>query len=215
MTAHERWTFGEAPLAETVALAATLRDLADCALALEHPAPELRDLIDEIAAVTRRLDALRPADPTPRIGAAPHADQRVYLDHSRDIGDYNPCFPRYQLSCADGRGEGEVEFPVLYEGPPGIVHGGFLALLFDCVLQQLNCDLGIAGKTMTLNVRYRRPTPLLTRLRIVASREVEDGRIKCEASLHRDDELLCLAEMTAVASSRDALPAVSPRRPSR
>ena len=213
MTAHERWTFGEAPLSETVHLAAALRDLADCALALEQPAPELRALIAEIAAVTNRLDALRPLDPAPRIGAAPGDDQRVYLDHSRDIGDYNPCFPRYELTCADGRGDGEVEFPVLYEGPPGIVHGGFLALLFDCVLQQLNCDLGIAGKTMTLNVRYRRPTPLLTKLRIAAAREIVDGRIKCEATLHRDDELLCIAEMTAVASNRDALPSVSPRRP--
>jgi acyl-coenzyme A thioesterase PaaI-like protein len=212
MTASGRWTFGEPPLTETVALAVALRDLVDCALALEHPAAELRALIGQITAVTEQLGELRPRDPSPRIGDATHADQRVYLDHSRDVGDFNPCVPRYRLTCADDRAEGEVEFPIVYEGPPGLVHGGFLALLFDCVLQQLNCDLGVAGKTVTLNVRYRRPTPLRTRLRIVASREVLDGRIDSEARLYRDDELLCVAEMTAVASSRDALPAVSPRR---
>ena len=76
----------------------------------------------------------------------PAPDQRVYVDHSRDVGNFNPCFPVY-VSCADDRGEGSVEFPLLYEGPPGIVHGGFLAVFFDCVLQQLNCDLGLAGKT--------------------------------------------------------------------
>jgi acyl-coenzyme A thioesterase PaaI-like protein len=207
------WTFGEAPLAETLELAAALRDLAGNALALEHPSPEIRQLTAQVRAVDERLQALLPRDLRPRIGPDADADQRVYIDHSRDVGDYNPCFPRYRLTCADGQGEGEVDFPILYEGPPGIVHGGFIALLFDCVLQQLNCDLGQAGKTASLNVRYRRPTPLNTTLRIVASREVLETRIHSNAQLHLGDELLCEAEMTAVAGRRDGLPPVSPRRP--
>ena len=213
MTEITPWTFGEAPLTETLALAAALRDLAGSALALEHPTPEIRRFTDEVLAVGKRLEAILPRDLRPRVGDEPAPDRRVYIDHSRNIGDYNPCFPQYRLSCADGRAEGEVEFPILYEGPPGIVHGGFLALVFDCVLQQLNCDLGLAGKTATLNLRYRRPTPLLTKLRIVASREIVENKIHSKAELYREDELLCTAEMTAVAGSRDALPYVSPRRP--
>jgi hypothetical protein len=215
MTQATPWTFGEAPLPESLALAAALRELAGNALALEHPTPEIREFTDEVVAVTKRLEAILPRDLRPRVGDEPAADRRVYIDHSRNIGEYNPCFPVYRLTCADGRGEGEVDFPIIYEGPPGIVHGGFLALLFDCVLQQLNCDLGVAGKTANINVRYRRPTPLRTTLRIVATREILDRKIHSTAQLYQGDELLCEAEMIAVAGTRDALPFVSPRRPPR
>jgi len=208
----ERWTFGEAPLPEVEALAAAIRDLTSTVLALEHPNDELRRLTDDLRAAQERLAVEQPADLTPRVGPAPRPEQRVYVDHSRDIGDYNPCFPVYELTCADDRGEGWVEFPLLYEGPPGIVHGGFLAVFFDCALQQLNCDLGLAGKTTNLEVRYRRPTPLLTRLRVVAAREVDGDRIHSHAELRLDDTLLCSAEMRAAAGDRAALPAVSARR---
>jgi acyl-coenzyme A thioesterase PaaI-like protein len=206
------WTFGEAPLPEHLEFAAAVREVTGKVLALEHASDDVRRLTAALAEVSARLDALLPADLRPRIGATPGDDQRVYIDHSRDIGDYNPFFPPYELRCADDRAEGTVEFPLAYEGPPGSVHGGFLAVLFDCVLQQLSCDMGIAGKTATLSVRYRRPTPLRTPLRIEATRELAEGRIRSRAQLFHDGELLCEAEMTAAIGSRDALPAVSPRR---
>jgi acyl-coenzyme A thioesterase PaaI-like protein len=211
----ERWTFGEAPLPELEALASALRDLTSTALALEHPSAELRRLTDEVRAAQARLAGEMPRDLRPRVGADAAADQRVYLDHSRDIGDYNPCVPVYELACADDRAEGSVEFPVAYEGPPGIVHGGFLAVFFDCVLQQLSCDLGLTGKTVSLSLRYRRPAPLLTRLRVGATREIDGDRIRSRGELLLDDTVLCEAEMSAVASNRAALPPVSPRRASR
>jgi acyl-coenzyme A thioesterase PaaI-like protein len=214
MTEQARWRFGEAPLPETVELATAVRDLVSSALALEEPSEEIRRITDELISARTRIEDLMPSDLRPRIGDKWAADQRVYLDHSRDIGEYNPCYPLYQLDCSEDRGEGRVEFPLLYEGPPGIVHGGFLAVLFDCVLQQLNCDLGVAGKTASLSVRYRRPTPVLTPLRITATREVGDGRIAAVAQLFNGEELLCSAEMSAVAGSQDSLPDVSPRRTS-
>jgi len=210
----ERWTFGEAPLPELEALASALRDLTSTALALEQPSAELRRLTDEVRAAQARLAGEMPRDLRPRVGADAQADQRVYIDHSRDIGDYNPCFPGYELACADDRAVGSVEFPIAYEGPPGLVHGGFLAVFFDCVLQQLNCDLGLTGKTLSLSLRYRRPTPLLTQLRVVATREIDGDRIRSRGELLLDDTVLCEAEMSAVASNREALPTVSPRRTS-
>jgi len=212
--AHNRWVFGEAPLAQVVDLAQELRELTSAVLALEHAPDEIRVLTDQIRTARERLAPMLPVDPTPRIGDAPRPEQRVYLDHSRDVGDYNPCFPQYRLECADDRAEGTVTFPLCSEGPPGIVHGGVLSLFFDCALQQLNCDLGLAGKTTNLAVRYRRPTPLLTPLRVVAERTLDGDRIRSHAELFLDDELLCAAEMAAVAGNREALPAVSPRRPS-
>jgi hypothetical protein len=212
-TGVERWTFGEAPLAETVELAAVLRDLMGTALALEQPSEELRALVAELADAQRRLAALLPADLAPRLGGDAPAAQRVYLDHSRDVGDYNACFPSYELDAHDDHAEGRVEFPLVYEGPPGVVHGGFLAVFFDCVLQQLNCDMGQAGKTRSLALRYRRPVPILTELEVVAHRTIADGAIQSSGELRLDGTVMCEAEMSAVLGDRAALPVVSPRRP--
>ncbi len=207
------WTFGQAPLDETIELAAVLRDLMGTALALEQPSEELHAIVAELGAAQQRLAAELPADLRPRVGDEPDPGRRVYLDHSRDVGTYNACFPRYELDVHDDRAEGRVEFPLVYEGPPGVVHGGFLALFFDCALQQLNCDMGLAGKTRSLALRYRRPVPIMTELEFTARRTVADGAIESSGELHHDGTLLCSAEMTAVAGDRAALPAVSPRRP--
>jgi acyl-coenzyme A thioesterase PaaI-like protein len=207
-----RWTFGEPPLDEGVAFASAIRDLVSTALALEFPSQELRALTEVLRSAQRQLGTEAAADYSPRIGPTATTDQRVYVDHSRDIGDFNPCFPRYALRCRDDRGDGEVEFPLLYEGPPGLVHGGFLAVFFDCVLQQLNCDLGLTGKTAELTIRYRRPTPLLTRLDVHARREIVGDRIHSSAELELDGKVLCEAEMRSAVGDRAALPVVSPRR---
>jgi acyl-coenzyme A thioesterase PaaI-like protein len=211
----EPWTFGEGPLPVTVELAAVLRDLTSTGLSLERSSPELEGLLAHLRDVQARLAAEAPADPRPRVGVDAAADRRVYVDHSRDIGDYNPCFPEYDLEIdlEAATAHGTVEFPVCYEGPPGIVHGGFLAVFFDSVLQQLNCDLGQAGKTAELSLRFRRPTPLLTPLVVRAARAIEDDRIRSHAELLRDDVVLCEAHMLAALGDRAALPAVSPRRP--
>jgi hypothetical protein len=86
-------------------------------------------------------------------------------------------------------------------------------VLFDCVIQHHNCDVGVAGKTTTLSLRYRRPTPLLTELRFELSRSVVDGRITSTGTLtNAAGKLLCEAEMQAAIGDRAKLPAVSARR---
>jgi hypothetical protein len=208
----ERWTFGERPLDETEELAAVLRDLMGTALALELPSAEVRALVGELRAAQERLAAEAPADLRPRVGADLDSARRVYIDHSRDVGDFNACFPQYEMTVADDRAEGRVTFPVVYEGPPGIVHGGFLAVFFDCVLQQLNCDMGRAGKTRDLSLRFRRPTPILTELEFVGERTLTDNTIQLHAELRLDGTVTCTAEMSAVLGDLAALPAVGPRR---
>jgi acyl-coenzyme A thioesterase PaaI-like protein len=209
----EPWSFGEQPLPEVVDLAAVVRELTSTVLALEHASPELENLTRVLRDAQRRLADAMPDDLSPRIGSEATDDQRVYVDHSRHIGDYNPCFPLYEFRAHGVEGHGSVEFPLCYEGPPGIVHGGFLALFFDCVLQQLNCDLGLAGKTAELSLRFRRPTPLLTPLTVHAERSIEGDRIRSRAELQLDGTVLCEAHMSAAAGDRASLPTVSRRRP--
>ena len=170
-------------------------------------------LLAELAAAEAAARA-RGAAGHRRRASAPRSTPTVasYIDHARDIGAFNPCFPEYEITVDGDRASGTVSFPLAYEGPPGLVHGGFLAVFFDSVVQHHNCDVGVAGKTTSLALRYRRPTPLLTELRFEMTRAVDGSRIISDAQLLRDDKVLCEAHMDAIAGDRAALPAVSPRR---
>jgi acyl-coenzyme A thioesterase PaaI-like protein len=210
--AGTRWTFGVAPLPETLALATRLRDVAGLVLSLEAPHPALERLAEALRRAQEELARIAPESSAPRVGAAADSSGRVYLDHSRDVGAFNPCFPTYALHVDGERAAGRVRFPLVYEGPPGVVHGGFLAVFFDSVVQHHNCDVGIAGRTTSLRVTYRRPTPLLTDLPFEVERRVEDGRIVSSARLLSGGAVLCEAEVRAIAGDRARLPEVSPRR---
>jgi hypothetical protein len=209
----ERWTFGEEPLDQTVELAGVLRDLIAAALALEAPAPGLAHLLGHLRVATDELAAEVPPGVGPRVGDAVDGDGRVYLDHAYDVGRYNPAFPVYDIAVEGDHAHGTVEFPIVYEGPPGLVHGGFIGVLFDCVIQHHNCELNLAGKTTDLDVRYRRPTPVATPLTFEIDRRLEDERIVSDARLLRDGKVCAEAQMRAVAGNRANLPAVSLRRP--
>jgi len=207
-----RWTFGVAPLPEAIELAERMRSVAGLVLSIDAPHPAVARLAAALREAEAALRPVAPADPRPRIGPDAAPDRRVYIDHARDVGAFNPCFPTYRIEVDGDRAAGTVRFPVVFEGPPGLVHGGFVALLFDAVVQHHNCDVGLAGKTTSLAVRYRRPTPLETDLAFEVERAVADGRIRSTARLLHDGAVLCEAEVQAIAGDRSALPAVSPRR---
>ena len=206
-----RWTFGEEPLAQTVELAAALRRVTELALALEHEDPAVARLLDDLAAAEAALAARAPTDGKPRIGDA--TEGRPYLDHARHVGAFDPAFPEYTIEVDGDRATGTVTFSRVYEGPPGLVHGGFLAVLVDAAVQHHSCDVGVAGKTTALTIRYRRPTPLDTPLSFTIDRVVADGRIRSILRLHHDDVLVCEGEVEAIAGDLAKLPPVSRRKP--
>jgi hypothetical protein len=198
--------FGEQPLAQTVAAASALRRLTGQLLSLEHPHPTVDAMLLQIWAWQKELEGAVAPDATPRIGDDGADTQRVYLSHAFDIGAFNPCFPTYEFDRIDAdTAEGTVTFPVVYEGPPGLVHGGFLAVFFDCVIQHQNCATQLSGKTRSLNVKFRRPTPILTELRFDIAAEHVDRGVTSTARLSLDDEVLCIGEATTLALSPDKL----------
>jgi hypothetical protein len=201
--------FGEAPLAQTVAAAGAIRRLSSLLLSLEHAHPTVDAMLAQISDWERELSAAVPPDSAPRIGSDDPDDsgsRRVYLDHATDIGAFNPCFPEYRFDHLDAQtASGRVAFPVVYEGPPGLVHGGFLAVFFDCVMQHQNCLAGLSGKTRSLNVKFRRPTPVLTELRFDIARSQAEQGITSTARLLLDDEVLCIGEANTLALSPDKL----------
>jgi hypothetical protein len=198
--------YGERPLEQTVAAAAALRRLAVLLLSLEHSHPTVDAMLAQLAGWERELAAAVPPDNAPRIGADGGEDQRVYLSHAFDIGAFNPCFPEYEFDHLDAEtASGRVTFPLVYEGPPGLVHGGFLGVFFDCVIQHQSCAAELVGRTRSLLVTYRRPTPILTELRFeIVRSEVERG-IASTVRLMHGDEVLCTGEVNTVASAPEKL----------
>ena len=197
--------YGEQPLAQTVAAAGAMRRLTGLLLSLEHEHPTVDAMLAQFADWERELATAVPPDLTPRIGAGGE-DQRVYLDHAFDVGAYNPAFPEYTYDHLDDEtAAGRVTFPVVYEGPPGLVNGGFLAVFFDCITQHQSCAAERTGKTRSLTVTFRRPTPILTELRFDIAREETDGRVTSTARLRLGDEVLCIGEFKTVANSPDKL----------
>ena len=198
--------FGEAPLAQTVAAAGAMRRLGSLLLSLEHAHPTVDTMIAKFAEWESELATAAPRDSAPRIGAIPDDPRRIYLNHATDIGAYNPCFPEYRFDHLDAeKAVGRVVFPVIYEGPPGLVHGGFLGVFFDCVIQHHSCVTGLSGKTRSLVVTFRRPTPLLTELGFDIVRSQIDRSVTSTARLLFNDEVLCTGEVSTVASPPEQL----------
>ncbi|MBM4382083.1 MAG: PaaI family thioesterase [Deltaproteobacteria bacterium] len=127
-----------------------------------------------------------------------------HFDFSPLIGRSNPLSPPIVMSATeDGLVTGRVVFGSAYEGPPGCVHGGYVAAAFDEVLGFAETFSNAPGMTGTLNVVYRTPTPLHTPVVFNAKIERIEGRkIFVTGELHAG-ERLC-AECSAVFISMKA-----------
>jgi acyl-coenzyme A thioesterase PaaI-like protein len=108
--------------------------------------------------------------------SANSGDPHAFFDHSPMIGKANPLAPPIALRQVDDHMEGVVTFGPAYEGPPGCVHGGFVAAAFDEVLGATQSLSGTPGMTARLTVNYRRPTPLGEELVFVGELDRVEGR---------------------------------------
>lgn len=92
------------------------------------------------------------------------------------VGPLNPLAAPVHLTFHEGHVLGEVSFGTPYEGPPGCVHGGVLAAMFDIVLSAANVAAGAAGPTKKLELRFRKPTRLNVPVEVDAHVQDSDGR---------------------------------------
>jgi len=123
-------------------------------------------------------------------------DVGAFFDQSPLIGLANPLAPPITIgTTGDTTAAGFVTFGSAYEGPPGSVHGGFVAAAFDEVLGFVQSLSGKGGFTGTLTIRYRKPTPLHTELKFDAQLTGTEGRkIFTEGQLYAGDTLCAEAE---------------------
>ena len=128
--------------------------------------------------------------------ASTAGDVGAFFDQSPLIGLSNPLAPPITVARSGKRSvHAVVTFGSAYEGPPGSVHGGFVAAAFDEVLGFAQSLSEAPGMTGGLNIRYLKPTPLHTELHFDAELVRVDGRkIFTEGRVSAGDVVTATAE---------------------
>ena len=138
--------------------------------------------------------------PRPAVTQAPDDHMAVFFRFSPVSGESNPLAPPLRLEVQHGQVVGTVQFGRAYEGPPGYAHGAFVAAIFDQLLGFTNAALGVPAMTGLLEVRYHRPTPLGTELKLVGRPTGTSGRKSYATGEVLDrDTILAEAKATFVA----------------
>lgn len=91
-------------------------------------------------------------------------------------GCSNPVALPLNMWLDGDRACGTVTCGTAYEGPPGCVHGGFIAAIFDQFLGMAQQAARQPGMTGTLSIRYHSPTPLRRELKLSAQVEALGSR---------------------------------------
>jgi len=127
----------------------------------------------------------------------------AFFDFSPLIGLSNPLSPPIVMDHEEGTDRAvvaRVTFGPAFEGPPGCVHGGFVAAAFDEVLGATQSLSGTQGMTAHLDVDYRSPTPLGVPLVMRGWLDRTEGRkIWARAELRHGDTLCAESEALFIA----------------
>ncbi len=198
-------------------LAAAMRLVIERLVPSNAPVDELRAAADGLE---RYAEALTAHPRLVRVHGHPESatagDVGAFFDQSPLIGLANPLAPPITIGrSGDTQAFASVTFGSAYEGPPGSVHGGFVAAAFDEVLGYVQSLSGAPGMTGTLKVRYILPTPLHQELLFEAEiTRVEGRKIFTEGRVRANDVLTAEAQgifisidplkMVELARKRDA-----------
>jgi len=107
------------------------------------------------------------------------------------VGSLNPLAPPLVVDMDDEMIVATGTFGDQYEGPPGHVHGGVIAAVFDEILGFTQSLTGRPGMTGRLTIHYRSPTPLHKELRIEGRVDRVDGRKIFTIGRLFDGDTLC------------------------
>jgi len=119
-------------------------------------------------------------------------------------GRSHPCSPELLWQEASNRITGTVRFNQAFEGPPGHVHGGWVAGVLDHIMGMTHVRTGHPGMTGGLSVRYLKPTPLNQLIEISAeATELDDKRTKVEGTMRCGETTTATAEAIFVRVDRE------------
>ncbi len=158
-------------------LAEALRKNIELLMTSDAAEEELLAGAEDLEALAARLErspkgrALYGYAETATAGAA-----RSRFEHSPVVGVMNAIAPPLIFAIDGQRVVGTGRFGYAYEGPPGHVHGGFIAAALDDLLGMAQGLTELHGMTGTLTVKYRKPVPLETDVRFEAQIDRQEGR---------------------------------------
>ena len=169
-----------------------LRQLSDAvALGRVPDGPESETFVQWLEEIARHVAAERSDSGSPgpdATGLRPH----------RLLHGLTPVFPRLDaLATGAGSSAFSCSFGPAHEGPPGLVHGGFVAAAFDIVASMAAAQVHPYVVTRKLRVRYLRPVFLAEELRFEALAEREEGRSILVSGELRDSSSKRLAAIDA------------------
>ena len=105
------------------------------------------------------------------------------------------------FTTENGQTRTELSIPAVYEGYPGVIHGGIVAAILDEVGGRSQMEAFTRFMvTAQLNVRYRKPVPSKTPLVVIGNAGERKGRVAYAQSEIQavDGEVLADAELVLV-----------------
>ncbi|MBB6172429.1 acyl-coenzyme A thioesterase PaaI-like protein [Nocardiopsis mwathae] len=183
--------------AELTALVDRVRTLIDAVAHTEAPAADLAAARRLVEDAVRRVDGER--RPVGALVQRTEFEGPVGYGTVTNIveGPTNPAAPPLRLEQAEQGVRAEVTLGGVYQGPPGLVHGGWIAAMLDQALGSASAAAGMPGLTANLTVDYRRPTPLDVPLEISARvTGTERRKVFVSAEIRHNGEVT--AEGTAI-----------------
>jgi acyl-coenzyme A thioesterase PaaI-like protein len=160
------WT----PSPERQALGEALRRLLDVVVETGAGPDELKAAAAAIGELTDRLGG-------PVISPDFSVQPSSYRSHMSLVGGLShPIAPELIMAVDERGGHGEVVVGKLFQGGPGLVHGGVVALLIDHAMGCVAARPDRPAMTVRLALTYRRPTPLGVPLTVSVSLDRVEGR---------------------------------------
>lgn len=157
-------------------LADQVRQLIDDVLFLDAAAANEDDLRAAEEALAAAVKAFAPLPDVPGRNLHVAAVDNAHSERSPLTGRSNALAAPMRLWFDGELTHGEATYPDAYEGPPGLVHGGYAIAAFDDLLGVAQAASGRAGLTGTLEVRLRRGHPLNRQISYVAGVDRVEGR---------------------------------------
>jgi len=151
----------------------------------------------DLKAATAAIDELTARLSTPKVRTDHSIAAGSYRTHMSLVGGLShPIAPQLQIDVDGDVGQGEVVIGPVFQGGPGLVHGGVLALLIDHAMGCVAAGPDRPAMTVRLAMRYLRPTPLGVPLKVTARLDRIEGR-----RLHLTADITANGEVTVDADA--------------